>query len=518
MRSVADGFESADSSSLRAIPSAAVLDLLPAGAKVEKLAGGFAFTEGPVWFPDDGGFLVFSDLNEGNQLWRWSPGSKASIFRKPSNLTNGNTRDREGRLVSCQQTTRSVTRTELDGTITTLVTEYNGKKFNEPNDVVVKSDGTIWFTDPTYGNPQTQPGTYVYRFDPNIGNASVIPVLTELKQPNGLCFSPDESRLYVSETSVGQIRVYDVQPDNSLTNSRRFASHWSDGIRMDAKGRLFTTGDDFRIHGPDGELLATFARNATGIPEQSANVCFGGPNQEMLFICASTSLYGITRLPDLVVTGISPFPTSLIDGQPTLFHAVVKNQGTGATQEGTPIRVAMAIDDSTNLVVTTGFNQSIPPGASVVLTADAGFADSVWTPTVGAHTLRGSLDPADLVRESNELNNASTNRLTVAARPVDSDADGVDDSGEVATGTDPADPASALKILSIERRSGDDVALTWSSVSGKTYRITRKTNVDDFGWAESSEVISATGATASWTNRIGALGSSAGFLRVRAEP
>jgi hypothetical protein len=199
--SVAGSFQSTYSVSLSATPSAAVLDLLPAGTVLEKLASGFSWTEGPVWIPTDGGFLVFSDAF-GNQMWRWTPGSGVSAFRKPSNRTNGNTRDREGRLISCQAGTCSVTRTEPDGTITTLVTEYNGKRFNEPNDVVVKSDGSIWFTDLAYDNPKTQLGNYVYRFDPNLGNASVTPVVKDLGSPNGLCFSPDESRLYVSDTGV----------------------------------------------------------------------------------------------------------------------------------------------------------------------------------------------------------------------------------------------------------------------------------------------------------------------------
>jgi len=511
--SVEDSFQSSYSASLSATPSAAVLDLLPAGAKIEKLAGGFLWAEGPVWVPTDGGFLVFSDVN-GNQMYRWTPGSGVSTFRKPSNQTNGNTRDREGRLISCQQTTRSVTRTEPDGTITTLVTEYNGKKFNEPNDVVVKSDGSIWFTDPAISGSQTQPGNYVYRFDPNIGNASVKPMVTDLGLPNGLCFSPDESRLYVSDVGGMQTRVYDVLTNNSLTNSRLFASHESDGMRVDATGRLFTTGYAFKIHGPDGKLLATL-----GVPESwIANVCFGGPNQDMLFITASTSLYGITRLPDLVVTAVLPFPTSLIDGQPTLLSAVVKNQGTGATQAGAPIRVAIAIDDATNFVVATGFNQAIPPGASVVLPANAGVAGVLWTAAAGVHNLRTSVDPSDLLRESNELNNVLTNRLTVAVRPADTDGDGMDDPSEVIAGTNPANPTSVLKILAIERGIGDSVVVTWASVPAKTYRIARKTSLEDFGWAESSEVITATGAATSWTNRTGIRVGSTTFLRVRVEP
>jgi gluconolactonase len=334
IRSVVEGFESPESAVVRFAPSAGLLDLLPAGARIEKLAGGFQFTEGPVWTDADGGYLVFSDI-DGNQLWRWKPGSGASSYRRPSNRTNGNTRDHQGRLISCQQVTRSVTRTEHDGTITTLVTEYKGKRFNEPNDVVVKSDGSVWFTDPLYYNRTlNQPGRYVYRFDPEIGNESVTLVITDMSEPNGLCFSPDELQLYVSDPARGEIRVYDVLPDNTVTNGRRVVPHWADGIRMDSKRRLFTTGAGFRIYDEQGKLLGMLGLNSAGIPEVSANVCLGGMNNEMVFVCAGTSLYGITPMPDLVVTSVIPHPVQLTEGEPVRLAVVVRNQGTGATQEG----------------------------------------------------------------------------------------------------------------------------------------------------------------------------------------
>jgi sugar lactone lactonase YvrE len=274
--SVADEFESANTPGLSATPSAAVLDLLPAGAKMEVLASGFQTSEGPVWNSAQGGFLIFSDL-DGNRMLRWTPGSGITTFRRPSNRANGNTLDLQGRLLTCQQTTRSVTRAEPDGTITPLVTQYKAKPFNEPNDVVVKSDGTGWFTDPRWSNPtQTQPGQYVYRFDLEVGNPSVTLVATNTLSPNELCFSPDEAWLYVADTLgpasqddefPGLIWVYDVLPDNSLAN-----------------GQVFFP------------CLSCF------------NVCLGGANQEMLFVTVGTSLYAITRMPDHGRHGHLPHP------------------------------------------------------------------------------------------------------------------------------------------------------------------------------------------------------------------
>ncbi|HYG36223.1 MAG TPA: SMP-30/gluconolactonase/LRE family protein, partial [Clostridia bacterium] len=200
--------------------------------------------EGPVWVPQQGGYLVFSDQSH-KRMYRWSPTEGLKIFRNPSNNANGNTLDLNERLITCETDTRRVVRMETNGAITILVNTYSGKVFNAPNDVVMKSDGTIWFTDPNYGLGQTQPGRYVYRFNPTDGNASVTAVATNFTQPNGLCFSPDEKHLYVadSDNSKHHIRVFEVQPDNTLTNGRVFATISAgvpDGIRCDADGRLYS--------------------------------------------------------------------------------------------------------------------------------------------------------------------------------------------------------------------------------------------------------------------------------------
>lgn len=490
--SSSDGFESVDTARLKAVPSAPVLNLLPAGAKIEKLASGFGFAEGPVWDPA-GGYLVFSD-NQNNRLLRWTPGSGITIFREPSNQANGNTLDLQGRLITCENSTKSVTRTELDGTVTPLVTEYNGKKFNEPNDVVVKSDGSVWFTDPHFAYPQTQPGPYVYRFEPANGNATVTAVATKMNFPNGLCFSPDETKLYVGDQTV--VRVFDVLPDNSLTNSRVFVSHGADGMRGTPEGRLLVCDQSVQILGPDARLLGELT-----VPEVPANVCFAGTNRKMVFITARTSLYGITRLPDLIVTAINRFPANPASGQSVVFSAVIKNQGTAATVEGVPIRVSFSIDGETN-VVWSEFGASISPDASVVLTANGGERTRTWTATAGTHSVRATVDSLDVHRESNETNNILALNLIVAAPAPDSDGDGSDDPAEATAGTAATDPASVLKILEVKRLAGDRLALTWSSVSGKTYRVSRQDNLGNLESCEFSGPITATTIATSWTNNL----------------
>jgi gluconolactonase len=493
------------------VPGAPVLDLLPAGAKLEKLASGFTVTfggtEGPVWNPS-GGHLIFS-YNQGNQLLRWTPGSGISIFRQ-SDQPNGSALDLQGRLITCEQSTRVVARTEIDGSVTPLVTEYKGKKFNQPNDVVVKSDGTVWFTDPAYLPPQTQPGNYVYRFDPTNGNATVTAVATKLGHPNGLCFSPDEAKLFVADTD-GQIRVFDVLSDNSLTNSRVFISQGADGIRATPNGRFFLCNGSVKIFGMDGRSLGELA-----VPESAANLCFGGTNREMLFITAQTSLYGITRMPDLVVTAINRFPTNPISGQSVSFSAVIKNQGTAPTLEGVPIRVAFSIDGETN-AVWSEFTASISPDASVVLTANDAERTRTWTATAGTHLVKTTVDSLNAHRESNETNNVLALNLTVAAPAPDSDGDGMDDLAEATAGTDPRDAASVLQILAVERLAGDRLALIWSSVPGKTYRMSRQAELGNLESTEFSVPISATETTTSWTNNL-PLVRQALFFRIHVVP
>lgn len=278
-------------------------DLLVSSAALEELYTGCRWAEGPVWF-NDGGYLLFSDIpNE--RVLRWIEGAGTSVYRAPSNFINGNTRDREGRLVSCEHGGRRVIRTEIDGTITTLADRYQGKRLNSPNDVVVKSDGSVWFSDPSYGilsdyegykADEEQPSRNVYRLDPVNGELTV--VVDDFLQPNGLCFSPDERLLYVADSGASHkpdaprhIRVFDVS-DGNLTNGRVFAhidKGIPDGMRTDVEGNLWSSAaDGVHCFHPDGTLLGKIL-----VPQAVANLTFGGPRKNRLFITASTSLYAI---------------------------------------------------------------------------------------------------------------------------------------------------------------------------------------------------------------------------------
>jgi gluconolactonase len=274
-------------------------------AAVERLATGFRWSEGPVWF-GDGRFLLWSDIPN-NRMMKWEEETGAvTVFRKPSNNTNGNTRDRQGRLVSCEHDTRRVTRTEYDGTITVLLDSYQGKPLNSPNDVVVKSDNSVWFTDPPFGILGNYEGhtatpelpTNVYRIDGNTGQATV--ATGDVTRPNGLCFSPDESRLYVVESGVSPrvIRVFDVVDGGTmLANGRVFVDAGKglpDGMRCDTDGNLWCgfgggEGEDgVAIFMPDGKLIGRIL-----LPERCANLCFGGLKRNRLFMAASQSLYSL---------------------------------------------------------------------------------------------------------------------------------------------------------------------------------------------------------------------------------
>ena len=521
---VADDFQSADTPRLRIVPSGPVLDLLPAGAKLEKLVTGIQFPEGPVWIPEQEGYLIFSDV-DGNTMYRWSPTAGKTLFRRPSNNAVGNTLDLQGRLVTCEPQAGRVVRTEPDGTVTPLVAMYNGKPFNGPNDIVVKSDGTIWFTDPVLTDRgwNHQPGPAVFRFDP--ATQQITPVATNFtasaNEPNGLCFSPDESKLYVVDTFQIAIVAYDVLADGTLTNSRIFTTlgtvGWPDGIRCDRAGRIFCTLADagaqtgVLIYDPNGQLLGTILT-----PEGASNLCFGGPNQEMIFFTADVSVYGITRMPDLIVTALNRIPANPTPGQPVTFSATVKNQGTGPTPNGVATRVAFSVDGATNIVWSDGFTASIPPDASLILTANAGVAGSTWTATAGSHVTRARVDDLGRIAESNETNNVFSTPLTVSAPPPDNDGDGLDDASEALAGTDPTDGTSVLKILA-EWRIDDRLALTWSSVLGKSYRIARKSNLDEVQWASSIDAIPATGAATSWTNSLPINGKPS-FFRILVIP
>ncbi|HUN49816.1 MAG TPA: SMP-30/gluconolactonase/LRE family protein [Candidatus Sulfotelmatobacter sp.] len=276
-------------------------------AAVERLATGFRWAEGPVWF-GDGRFLLWSDIPN-NRIMRWDEETGAvSVFRRPSNNANGNTRDRQGRLVTCEHDARRVTRTEYDGSITVLLDRFDGKPLNSPNDVVVKSDGSIWFSDPPFGILANYEGhvatqelsTNVYRIDGHTGAATI--VTDAISRPNGLCFSPDERRLYVVESgsTPRRIWVHDVIDDgNRLTNARIFVDAGPDGapdgFRCDVDGNLWAGWggmnpglDGVMIFSPSGQAIGRIA-----LPERCANLCFGGVKRNRLFMAASQSLYSL---------------------------------------------------------------------------------------------------------------------------------------------------------------------------------------------------------------------------------
>lgn len=278
--------------------------LIVASARLEELYGECRWAEGPVWFADLN-CLIWSDIPNQRML-RWVPDGGVSVFRFPSNFVNGNTRDRQGRLISCEHGGRRVVRTEVDGTLTILADRYQGKRLNSPNDVVVRSDGSIWFTDPTYGIKSDYEGyraepeqatRNVYRLDPETGALEA--VITDFGQPNGLAFSPDETRLYVADsasshdvTAPRHIRVFDVVGEMTVANGRVFCSldnGLPDGFRIDVQGNLWTSaGDGVHCFSPEGTLLGKIL-----VPQTVANLTFGGPRRNRLFITATTSVYSV---------------------------------------------------------------------------------------------------------------------------------------------------------------------------------------------------------------------------------
>lgn len=278
--------------------------LVLANAKLEKLADGFRWLEGPVWFADLQ-CLLFSDIPN-DRVMRWTEQGGVELFRQPSSFENGHTRDREGRLISCSHHGRCVTRSEIDGRITVLAERYQGRRLNSPNDVVVKSDGSIWFSDPPYGiqtdyeggRQESELPANLYRLDPRAGTLAV--VADDFQGPNGLCFSPDERRLYVAETGLlfapdplRLVRVFDVSEDGTrLLRGREFHKvqpGYADGMRCDEDGNLWTSaGDGVHCIDPSGVLLGRIA-----VPSTVANLTFGGRNRSRLFLCASETLYSI---------------------------------------------------------------------------------------------------------------------------------------------------------------------------------------------------------------------------------
>jgi gluconolactonase len=275
-------------------------------AGIERLATGCRWAEGPVWF-GDGRYLLWSDIPN-NRILKWEEETGAvSVFRKPSNFANGNYRDRRGRLVTCEHGGRRVTRTEYDGSITVLIDRFEGKRLNSPNDVVVKSDGTIWFTDPQFGLMSDYEGhraepelpMNLYRFDPATGHATV--VSDDIVAPNGLAFSPDERRLYVveSRSTPRNILAFDVVDDGSRLSNRRIlisaGPGTPDGFRCDEDDNLWCGWgmgspelDGVMVFTPEGEPIGRIE-----LPERCANLCFGGLKRNRLFMAASQSLYAL---------------------------------------------------------------------------------------------------------------------------------------------------------------------------------------------------------------------------------
>ena len=258
----------------------------------ERIATGFEFTEGPVWHPD--GYLLFSDIPAG-RIYRWSGDGPAQVWREPSGNSNGLTLDHERRLIACEHGNRRVSRTEADGAVVVLAERYEGKRLNSPNDVVVKSDGTIYFTDPPYGvepEEQEQPCNGVYRIAPG-GRLELL--LDDFDRPNGLAFSPDESVLYIGDSGRRHVRAFDVRPDGTLANSRIIADMdhpqpgSPDGMKVDMEGHLYVTGaTGVWVFEPDGTHLGVIVT-----PERPANCAWGDADRQTLYITARTSLYRV---------------------------------------------------------------------------------------------------------------------------------------------------------------------------------------------------------------------------------
>ena len=277
------------------------LSLLPRKPWAELLHSHGVFTEGPVWFADHQ-CLLWSDIPS-NRILRLTGDGAVSVFREDSNHTNGNTRDRQGRLVSCEHSARRVTRTEIDGSVTVLADSFEGRPLNSPNDVVVRSDGSIWFTDPDYGirlhipgGEKYQPGDYVFRISPA---GEIAAVARDFDKPNGLAFSPDERVLYIADSAVtdgpdrnSHIRRFDVSSDGTLGGGEVFATTIGvpDGMRVDADGNLWASaGAKIDVYSADGALLGQIV----DFPAPVTNLTFGGRDNDRIFVTAGGSLFAI---------------------------------------------------------------------------------------------------------------------------------------------------------------------------------------------------------------------------------
>ncbi len=284
----------------------AIKQIVPEKVTLEQIATGFAFTEGPVWCKD---YLLFSDIPR-NRIVRWqmrSDGPEVTTFRSPSGNSNGLTLDKSGRLIACEHSTRRVTRTEVDGSVSVLAERYGGRRLNSPNDVVVRSDGSIYFTDPPYGLENLNAWKElsfngVYRFAPD---GELVLLVDDFDRPNGLAFSPDESVLYIDDTSRGHIRAFDVSPDGSLGNGQVLIDMQSpeagapDGMKVDQKGNIYCTGPGgLWVIDPSGKRLGRIA-----LPELPANLAWGDEDWRTLYITARSSVYRLR----LAVPGVAVF-------------------------------------------------------------------------------------------------------------------------------------------------------------------------------------------------------------------
>jgi gluconolactonase len=282
------------------VHDARLRDLVDPAAEAEKIAGSCIFTEGPLWSHRDTS-LVFSDVR-GNTMYRWTEAGGQQIIRQPSGVSNGNTYDLAGHLVTCEHENRRVSRTLPDGSVETVVSHYEGKRLNSPNDVVGATNGDLYFTDPPYGlrrpdgtfGPQEVPFNGVYRIAAADGGLSV--VVDDFERPNGLVISNDGRQLYVDDTDRHHVRVFDLLPDGGVTNGRLFVDvSYSgtvgrpDGMKLDSQGNLYVTANTAEgvwVYAPDGTLLGFI-----GVPESPANCAWGGPGNRTLFITACTSVY-----------------------------------------------------------------------------------------------------------------------------------------------------------------------------------------------------------------------------------
>ena len=276
--------------------------IVSSNAKLEELGTGYRPAEGPVWLAK-GGYLLFSDIR-GDTMYKWTPTAGVTVFRSPSGKSNGNTLDKQGRLVTCEHFNRRVSRTEPDGTVVPLASQYHGKRLNSPNDIIVKSDGSIYFTDPPFGLPMIKEkgweelqelGYYgVFRLSPD--GKTLILLVDDFVRPNGLTFSPDESLLYINDSERTHIRVFNVNKDGTITNGRLFAEVQGDvvvgrpdGLKVDRVGNVYCTGSGgIWVFDPQGKHLGTIS-----VPKKTTNFAWGDSDWKTLFITCFDGLYKV---------------------------------------------------------------------------------------------------------------------------------------------------------------------------------------------------------------------------------